>query len=115
MSKMLELERMGYRFRLEGNRVLAECFGTPPAEAAALLAGLDREEVKLLLDARAAGFSVAPDGVLWVAGADDILQAGRELKAALDAGELFSVNVIYHKKTGIAEFRFRPAGWLQHQ
>lgn len=111
MNPMLELERMGYRFRLEGDRVLAEHFGTPPAEAAALLAGLDREEVKHLLADRAAGFSVAPDGILWAFGIDDIMRTGERLKMALEAGELFSVNVVYHKQTEAAEFHFQPSEW----
>ncbi len=110
MSKMQDLERMGYRFRLEGARVLVEHFGTPPEGAAALLKLLDREEVRQALQDRAAGFSVAPDGIIWAYG-EDVPMMGQKIKRALDSGELWSVQVVYHKSAGAVEFHFQPAEW----
>lgn len=110
MTAMQKLENLGYRFRLEGDRVLVQHFGTAPEEASALLEALDREEVRRTLQDRAAGFSVAPDGVLWAYG-DDVLPTARKLRAALDTGDLWDVRVIYHRKTWAAEFHFQSADW----
>ncbi len=56
-TDVLALEGMGFRFRLDGGRVTRRCYGTPPPEAAALLARVTREDVLRLLHDRAAGFT----------------------------------------------------------
>lgn len=107
---MQELEKMGYRFRLDGERVTVRHYGIPPPEAARLLEKLDKEKVKRILKDRQNGFSEAPDGVLWAFG-DDVLPTAKRIKRAMETGELWDVRVIYHRKTDSAEFHFQPEGW----
>lgn len=109
---MQKLESLGYRFRLEGDRVLMRHYGSgePSQEAKALIAKLNKEEVRQALLDRAAGFSEAQDGVLWAYG-DDVLPAARKIKAAEEAGEIWATKVCYHSETGAAEFHFQPAEW----
>lgn len=110
MSPMVELERMGYRFRLDGDRVLMRCYGNAPAKAQELIDRLDREEVKRILKDRAAGFSLAPAGIIWAYG-DEIMPTAKIIKAALDSGELWDIFVKYSKSADCAEFHFWPAEW----
>ena len=112
MTPMAELEQMGYRFRLDGDRVLMRRYGStePPQRAQELIAQLDREQVRQVLKDRAAGFSMAPAGIVWAFG-DEILPLGRKIKAALDAGEIWDVFIVYNKSADTAEFRFWPAEW----
>ena len=56
-ADVLALEGMGFRFRMDGDRVTRRCYGTPPPEAAAVLARVTREDVRRVLTDRAAGFT----------------------------------------------------------
>ena len=55
MSEFEQLEAMGYRFRLEGEQIRYRIVGKPPPHAAELFAQLDREQVRYILEVRAAG------------------------------------------------------------
>ena len=54
----MALERMGYRFRMEGDAVTYRLLGEPPPGAEALLRRLDREQVRAVLRDRARGYTV---------------------------------------------------------
>lgn len=112
MNAMMELERLGYHFRLDGDRVLMRRYGTgePPEKAQELISKLDREEVRRTLKDRAAGFSVAPAGILWAFG-DEIMPAAKKIRKALDSGEIWDVFIRYSKSADSAEFHFWPAEW----
>ena len=112
MTTMQKLESLGYRFRLDGERVLMRRYGSrePPKEAAALIAKLDKEEVRRALQDRAAGYAEASDGVLWAYG-EDVLPVARKVKAAEAAGEIWVCKVKYHTESMSAEFHFQPADW----
>ena len=113
MNAMMELEQMGYRFRLDGERVLMRKYGSveAPERAKELLSRLDREEVRRTLQDRAAGFTVAPAGIIWAKG-DEIMPMALKIRAALDAGELFDIFVKYSRSADTAEFHFWPAEWM---
>ena len=53
----MALERMGYRFRMEGEAVTYRLLGEPPPGAEALLRRLDREQVRAVLRDRARGYT----------------------------------------------------------
>ena len=110
MSPMMRLEQMGYRFRLEGDKVMMRCYGEPPAEAQELINRLDKEQVRRVLHDREAGFSAAPAGIIWAYG-DEIMPTAQRIRAALDAGELWDIFVKYSKRADCAEFHFWPAEW----
>lgn len=112
MTAMEELERMGYRFRLNGTKVLMRKYGSEETteRAKELISGLDREEVKRTLQDRAAGFSAAPAGIIWAYG-EEIMPTARKIKAALDSGELWDVFIVYSRSAYSAEFRYWPAEW----
>lgn len=60
MTDFERLEAMGYRFKLDGERIAYKIYGgSPPPGGAALLKGLDREEVKRILQDRAAGLKAS--------------------------------------------------------
>ena len=112
MNAVIELERMGYRFKLEGDRVVVRRYSAtePPERAKELLAGLTKETVKQVLIDRRNGFTVAPAGNLMVQG-QQILPVAQKIKAALDTGELWDVQVRYSKKNDSATFFWWPAEW----
>lgn len=57
MTDFERLEAMGYRFKLNGDKVTYSIYGgKPPPGGAELMQRLDREEVKRILKDRAAGF-----------------------------------------------------------
>ena len=113
MSNVIELERMGYRFKLEGDRVVVRRYSAtePPERAKALLEGLNKEEVKQVLIDRLNGFSEAPGGSLTVQGRWILPIAKKFFKPALDSGELLDVRIIYNKKNDSATFQWWPAEW----
>ena len=112
MTVIMELEQMGYRFRLDGGKVLMRRYGSaePPERAKELISRLDREEVRRTLQDRAEGFSLAPAGIIWAYG-DEIMPTARIIKAALDAGDLWDIFIKYSKSADCAEFHFWPAEW----
>ena len=57
-ADVLALERMGFRFRIDGGRVTRRCYGRPPPEAADLLARVTKADVIQFLEDRAAGFTI---------------------------------------------------------
>lgn len=112
MNAMMELEQMGYRFRLDGNRVLMRKYGSAetPERAKELLSRLDREEVRRILQDRAAGFTEAPAGIIWASG-NEIMITALKIRAALDSGALWDVFIKYSRSADAAEFHFWPAEW----
>ena len=112
MTAMTQWERMGYRFRLDGEKVMMRRYGSaePPEKAKELLSRLDREEVRRTLKDRAEGFTIAPAGIIWAKG-EEIMPTARRIKAALDSGELFDIFVKYSMSQDSAEFHFWPAEW----
>lgn len=112
MTAMYELEQMGYRFRLDGERVLMRKYGSAeaPARAKELIAKLDREQVRNALKDRAEGFSVAPAGIIFAKG-NEIMPIALKIRAALDSGELWDIFVKYSRSADTAEFHYWPAEW----
>ena len=100
MNDLLELEAMGYRFSLtKDGQVRYQRYGPePPPRAATLLARLNREHAKQILQDRQKGFiTVAPQEICapW-SKRYEYMQA---VKQALDEGVLFDVQVIYVRQT----------------
>lgn len=112
MNPVIELERMGYRFKLEGDHVVVRRYSAaePPERAKKLLEELNKEQVKQVLIDRQNGFSEAPAGILMVQG-QMILPVAKKIKAALDSGELWDVRVRYNKTADSATFQWWPAEW----
>ena len=108
MRELEQLEAMGYHFRLDGDSIRYALYGgQPPPGASALLQSLDREKVRTLLEAREMGLQ--PLDTLLVPWADrHIYLYG--IKAALDAGALKDVDVIYHRDTKETEYHLWPSG-----
>ena len=110
MNDLLELEAMGYRFSLtKDGQVRYQLYGPePPPRAAALLARLNREHVKQILQDRQKGFiTVAPQEIRapW----PKRYEYMRAVKHALDDGVLFDVQVIYVRQTRECVYRIIPA------
>lgn len=117
MSELMELERMGYRFRLEGEAVTYRLLGEPPPGAEALLRRLDREQVRAVLRDRARGYTVVKPREVVVPWEDRYLYM-HAIKAALDAGALLDVKVIYIRRTRECIYHLTPpevdlAPWLE--
>ena len=110
MNAMQELEGMGYRFHLDGERVRYELYGgQAPARAAELLAALDREFVRSVLMARKAGYTVVKPQIVHVPRAD------RERYFAMIAmahanQEFADVKVTYIRPTGETIYELLPPG-----
>lgn len=112
MNPVYELERMGYRFRIDGDKVKMRRYGEgePPEGAKELLAQITAAKVKQILLDRENGFSDVPPGCLR-AEPGTVLSIAAYFKKALDAGELFDVHVRFEKSTGVATFMYWPAEW----
>lgn len=98
MNELLALEAMGYRFRLDGDRVRYRVVGTPPDAATALLARLDKQQVRQILHAREQGYTTLRPQEIVVSWPDRYRYM-HAVKAALDAGALLDVKVTYVRKT----------------
>lgn len=107
MSELMELERMGYRFRMEGEAVTYRLLGEPPPGAEALLRRLDREQVRAVLRDRAQGYTVVKPREVVVPWEDRYLYM-HAIKAALDAGALLDVKVIYIRRTRECIYHLTP-------
>lgn len=85
MTDFERLESMGYRFKLNGDKVIYSIYGgKPPPGGAELMQRLDREEVKRILQDRAAGFKVLHPPELDQ-GWPPVPDISQELKAAYRA------------------------------
>lgn len=85
MTDFERLESMGYQFRLDGDRVTYRIYGgDPPPGGETLLQRLDRESVKKILEARAAGYTVGTPQEL-ARGWPPVPDISQELKAAYRA------------------------------
>ena len=111
MNEILALEALGYLFELDADgSVRYRLYGPePPSEADALLAALDREQVRQILMDRQQGFTtVAPQNLRipwpmrWV--------AMRAIKQALDDGMLLGVKVTYVRRTRECVYHLTPPG-----
>ena len=113
----MALERMGYRFRLEGEAVRYSVLGEPPPGAEELLRRLDREQVRAVLRDRARGYTVVKPREVVVPW-EDCYPYMHAIKAALDAGALLDVKVIYIRRTRECIYHLTPpevdlAPWLE--
>ena len=110
MNAMQELESMGYRFTLDGDRVRYELYGgEAPARAAELLAELDRNVVHSVLMARKMGYTVVKPQIVHV------LRSDRDryfamIKAAYEHGEFADVKVTYIRPAGETIYELLPPG-----
>lgn len=109
MTEFEQLEAMGYRFRLEGEQIRYRIVGTPPPHAAELFARLDREQVRHILEARAAGYSVVKPDVLVVPWPDRYRYMVA-IRAAQLEGKFISVQVVYRKSTKECVYYLTPPG-----
>lgn len=110
MNAMQELESMGYRFHLDGDRVRYELYGgQAPAGAAELLEKLDREFVHSVLMARKAGYTVVKPQIVHVSRADRDRYFAI-MKAAYENGEFADVKVTYIRPTGETIYELLPPG-----
>lgn len=62
MNELMQLETMGYRFRMEGGKVRYSLLGDPPPGAQELLHRLDRAQVRAVLEDRARGYTTLCPG-----------------------------------------------------
>ena len=110
MNAMQQLEAMGYRFRLDGERVRYTLYGgEPPREAEELLRSLDRDFVRDILRARERGcITVKPQlvHVPW----EERYRYLCAIKAALITGELLSVRVTFVRSTRACVYELTPPG-----
>ncbi|MBQ8313256.1 MAG: hypothetical protein IJX84_08650 [Clostridia bacterium] len=109
MTEFEQLEAMGYRFRLEGEQIRYRIVGTPPPHAAELFARLDRAQVRHILEARAAGYTVVKPDVLVVPWPDRYRYMAAIKAAQLD-GKFISVQVVYRKSTRECVYYLTPPG-----
>ena len=109
MNAVLALERLGYRFRVDGEKVSARCYGTPPTEAAALLEQVTGEDVRRVLEFRDRGFvDLLPDELPVPAEkASECLDAIGE---AMKRGEILQMDVMPDKRGGGVVFLLSPPG-----
>ena len=96
MSELMELERMGYRFRMEGDAVTYRLLGEPPPGAEALLRRLDREQVRAVLRDRARGYTVVKPREVVVPW-EDRYPYMHAIKAALDDRHILNDHISYLK------------------
>lgn len=110
MTSLERLESLGYRFTLaEDGGVRWQLYGPEPPEGPALLAALDREQVRQALQDRARGFTVVPPQEIRTSGAARYLYMAA-LKQALEDGALLDVQAVYHRRTGDVTYRLTPPG-----
>ena len=110
LNALQQLESIGYRFKLEGDHVRYTLYGgQPPPEADALLRSLDREKVRTLLIAQGMGLHPMEPETLVVPWPLRYVYL-HAIKAALDAGALLNVEVIYHHDAKETEYHLQPRG-----
>ena len=109
MNPVFALERLGYRFQLDGDKVTARHYGAPPAEAAALLSRITREDVRRVLEDRRQGFiDVQPEELtVPLEKASACMEA---IQAAVDDGQLISWDIVPELRGGAAVFLLMPPG-----
>ena len=109
MNEFLQLESMGYRFRLDGEQIKYRIVGTPPPQAAELMRRLDREQVRHILTARAAGYTLVKPQRLVVAWPDRYRYLAA-IHAAQAEGKLLHVQVAYNRATRECTYLLTPPG-----
>lgn len=110
LAALIELEAMGYRFELDGDSIRYSLYGgEPPPGAGELLRRLDREQVRMLLQARQAGCTLVKSDVVRVSWPDRYLYL-LAIREARDAGKLSSVRVTYIRATGECVYELMPPG-----
>lgn len=109
MNAVIALERLGYRFQLDGDKVTARHYGTPPAGAEALLSQVTREDVRRMLEYREHGFSdVQPEELtVTLEKAPACMEA---IQAAVDNGQLFTWEIVPELCGGVFVFLLTPPG-----
>lgn len=110
MNDLLALEAMGYHFSLtDDGQVRYRLYGPePPSRAAALLARLDGNRVKHILQDRQKGFTTVAPQEIHVPWSQryEYMQA---VKQALDEGALLDVRVIYVRQTRERVYQLVPS------
>lgn len=110
MNALEQLERMGYRFRLEGESVRYSLYGgNPPPEAEALLKSLDKNFARDMLTARAKGYQIVQPDVIRVPWPQRYRYMGM-IRAAQLCGELADVKVTFIRSTGECVYELLPPG-----
>ena len=110
MNAMQQLEGMGYRFKLDGDRVRYTLYGGhPPPEADALLHSLDKDFVRSVLNARAAGCVTIKPQIVRVPW-EDRFRYMSMINAAKCAGELADVKVTFIRSTRECVYELLPPG-----
>lgn len=109
MNTVLELERLGYRFSLIGEKIVVRRYGSgaPPEKALALLKQLKRQDVLDLLKLRETGHTILKPHEIY-ADSDKIAEVSAALKTALDKGDLMDVTVVFNKERKDAVFYVYP-------
>ena len=110
MNAMQQLEGMGYRFKLDGDRVRYTLYGgQAPLEADALLRSLDREFVRSVLESRAKGYETVKPQIVRVP-REERCRYLAVIGAAKACGELADVKVTYIRSTGECIYELLPPG-----
>lgn len=110
MNAMQELENMGFRFRMDGDRIRYELYGgQAPPRAAELLATLDRAFVCSVLMARKAGYTVVKPQIVHVPRADRDRYFAMIAMAHANK-EFADVKVTYIRPTGETIYELLPPG-----
>lgn len=110
LETLERLEKMGYRFRLEGNSILYALYGgAPPPQAAALLKSLDKDAVRTVLLAREKGCATVKPDVIRVPWPQRYRYMGM-IRAAQLCGELADVKVTFIRSTGECVYELLPPG-----
>ena len=110
MNAMQQLEGMGYRFKLDGDRVRYTLYGgQPPPEADVLLHSLDRNFVRSVLEARAEGYVTVKPQTGRVP-REERCRYLAVIGSAKACGELADVKVTYIRSTGECIYELLPPG-----
>ena len=109
MNAVLALERLGYRFKIDGGKVTALHFGIPPTEAASLLAHITREDIQRVLEDRRNGFmDVQPEELtVPIEKAQACMEA---IQAAACSGTILAWEIMPELIGGAVVFLLTPPG-----
>lgn len=109
MNVVLALERLGYRFQLDGDKVTARHYGAPPADAESLLLQVTQEDVRRVLEDRKRGFvDVHPEEL--AVPLEKATACIGAIQAAIDSGQLLAWEIVPEFRGGVVIFLLTPPG-----
>lgn len=108
MNDMQKLERMGYRFTLDGIVIRVKKYGDSP-DMSDVLMHLDKDVVRQVLEDREKGFQTVEPEEVRIKG-KAIKHFAQGVKMALEDGMLISADVLYRKNQDEALFYLTPPG-----